>query len=142
MDELALLKLDLVGLARDAAEKFPSELSGGMVKRAALARALSLDPEILFLDEPTSGLDPIGAADFDDLIATLQKTLGLTVFMVTHDLDSLYSICDRIAALADGKVVAAGTVQDLLASQHPWVRTYFHGKRSRAVAVAAAGHPS
>ena len=142
MDELALLKLDLVGLARDAAEKFPSELSGGMVKRAALARALSLDPEILFLDEPTSGLDPIGAADFDDLIATLQKTLGLTVFMVTHDLDSLYSICDRIAALADGKVVAAGTVQDLLASQHPWVRTYFHGKRSRAVAVAATGHPS
>ena len=142
MDELAMLKLDLVGLARDAAEKFPSELSGGMVKRAALARALSLDPEILFLDEPTSGLDPIGAADFDDLIATLQKTLGLTVFMVTHDLDSLYSICDRIAALADGKVVAAGTVQDLLASQHPWVRTYFHGKRSRAVAVAATGHPS
>ncbi|MBX9757964.1 MAG: ABC transporter ATP-binding protein [Beijerinckiaceae bacterium] len=141
MDELAMLKLDLVGLARDAAEKFPSELSGGMVKRAALARALSLDPEILFLDEPTSGLDPIGAADFDDLISTLQKTLGLTVFMVTHDLDSLYSICDRIAALADGKVVAAGTVQDLLASQHPWVRSYFHGKRSRA-AVAAAGHTS
>jgi phospholipid/cholesterol/gamma-HCH transport system ATP-binding protein len=132
MDELAMLKLDLVGLARDAAEKFPSELSGGMVKRAALARALSLDPEILFLDEPTSGLDPIGAADFDDLIATLQKTLGLTVFMVTHDLDSLYSICDRIAALAGGKVVAAGTIHDMLASEHPWVRSYFHGKRSRA----------
>lgn len=137
MDELAMLKLDLVGLARDAAEKFPSELSGGMVKRAALARALSLDPEILFLDEPTSGLDPIGAADFDDLIATLQKTLGLTVFMVTHDLDSLYSICDRIAALAGGKVVAAGTVEDLLASQHPWVRSYFHGKRSRAARTGA-----
>lgn len=137
MDELAMLKLDLVGLARDAAEKFPSELSGGMVKRAALARALALDPEILFLDEPTSGLDPIGAADFDDLIATLQKTLGLTVFMVTHDLDSLYSICDRIAALAQGKVVAAGDIHDMLASDHPWVRSYFHGKRSRAALTGA-----
>jgi phospholipid/cholesterol/gamma-HCH transport system ATP-binding protein len=137
MDELAMLKLDLVGLARDAADKFPSELSGGMVKRAALARALSLDPEILFLDEPTSGLDPIGAADFDDLIATLQKTLGLTVYMVTHDLDSLYSICDRIAALADGKVVAAGTIEDMLASSHPWVRSYFQGKRSRAAQTGA-----
>lgn len=141
MDELAMLKLDLVGLARDAAEKFPSELSGGMIKRAALARALSLDPEILFLDEPTSGLDPIGAADFDELIATLQKTLGLTVFMVTHDLDSLYSICDRIAALAEGKVVAAGTVEDMLACPHPWVRSYFHGKRSRAVVAPAAREP-
>ncbi len=141
MDELSMLKLDLVGLARDAAEKFPSELSGGMVKRAALARALSLDPEILFLDEPTSGLDPIGAADFDDLIATLQKTLGLTVFMVTHDLDSLYSICDRIAALADGKVVVAGTIHDMLASQHPWVRSYFHGKRSRAAMTGAKQQP-
>jgi phospholipid/cholesterol/gamma-HCH transport system ATP-binding protein len=141
MDELSMLKLDLVGLARDAAEKFPSELSGGMVKRAALARALSLDPEILFLDEPTSGLDPIGAADFDDLLATLQKTLGLTVFMVTHDLDSLYSICDRIAALADGKVVAAGTIHDMLASPHPWVRSYFHGKRSRAVMTGAKQQP-
>jgi phospholipid/cholesterol/gamma-HCH transport system ATP-binding protein len=103
MDDLARLKIAMVGLRPDAAEKFPSELSGGMIKRAALARALALDPEILFLDEPTSGLDPIGAAEFDELIATLQKTLGLTVFMVTHDLDSLYSICDRIAALADGK---------------------------------------
>lgn len=141
MDELAMLKLDLVGLARDAAEKFPSELSGGMVKRAALARALALDPEILFLDEPTSGLDPIGAADFDDLISTLQKTLGLTVFMVTHDLDSLYSICDRIAALADGKVVVAGTIHDMLASEHPWVRSYFHGKRSRAAQTGAKQQP-
>ncbi len=131
MDELALLKIEMVGLARDAANKFPSELSGGMIKRAALARALSLDPEILFLDEPTSGLDPIGAAEFDDLIATLQKTLGLTVFMVTHDLDSLYSICDRIAALADKKVIAAGPIDDLLASDHPWLRAYFHGKRAR-----------
>ena len=101
MDELAMLKIEMVGLPADAANKFPSELSGGMIKRAALARSLALDPELLFLDEPTAGLDPIGAAEFDDLISTLQKTLGLTVFMVTHDLDSLYSVCDRIAALAD-----------------------------------------
>jgi len=136
MDELAMLKLDMVGLPRDAAMKYPSELSGGMIKRAALARALALDPEILFLDEPTSGLDPIGAADFDDLIRTLQRTLGLTVYMVTHDLDSLYSICDRIAALADKKIIAAGTMQDMLASQHPWVRSYFHGTRSRAAMMS------
>jgi len=100
-----------------------------MVKRAALARALALDPELLFLDEPTSGLDPIGAADFDELIATLQKTLGLTVFMVTHDLDSLYSICDRIAALAGGKVIGSGSIEDMLASEQPWLRAYFHGTR-------------
>ena len=131
MDELAMLKIALVGLRPDAADKFPSELSGGMIKRAALARALALDPELVFLDEPTSGLDPIGAAEFDDLIATLQKTLGLTVFMVTHDLDSLYSICDRVAALADGKVIAVGPVQQLLESDHPWLRAYFHGKRGR-----------
>jgi phospholipid/cholesterol/gamma-HCH transport system ATP-binding protein len=130
MDELALLKIEMVGLNADAAEKFPSELSGGMIKRAALARALALDPEILFLDEPTSGLDPIGAAEFDQLIGTLQKTLGLTVFMVTHDLDSLYSICDRIAALADRKVIAAGTVQEILREDHPWLRAYFHGERA------------
>ncbi|PPQ32620.1 ABC transporter ATP-binding protein [Rhodoblastus sphagnicola] len=133
MDELAGLKLKLVGLPPDAADKFPSQLSGGMVKRAALARALALDPELLFLDEPTSGLDPIGAADFDDLIATLRKTLGLTVFMVTHDLDSLYSICDTIAALADGKVIAHGPLEAMLASDHPWLRAYFHGKRARAI---------
>ncbi|BDV33108.1 ABC transporter ATP-binding protein [Methylocystis iwaonis] len=129
MDELAMLKLDLVGLKPDAADKFPSELSGGMVKRAALARALALDPELVFLDEPTSGLDPIGAAEFDELIGTLQKTLGLTVFMVTHDLDSLYAICDRVAALADGKVIAAGPLDTLLESDHPWLRAYFHGAR-------------
>lgn len=129
MDELAMLKIELVGLKADAADKFPSELSGGMVKRAALARALALDPELVFLDEPTSGLDPIGAADFDELIGTLQKTLGLTVFMVTHDLDSLYSICDRVAALADGKVIAAGPLQSLLVSPHPWLQAYFHGVR-------------
>jgi phospholipid/cholesterol/gamma-HCH transport system ATP-binding protein len=134
MDELALLKIELVGLPRDAADKFPSELSGGMIKRAALARALALDPELVFLDEPTSGLDPIGAAEFDELIETLQRTLGLTVFMVTHDLDSLYAICDRIAALADGKVIAAGPMETMLASEHPWLRAYFHGKRARAVA--------
>ncbi len=133
MDELAQLKLKLVGLPPDAADKFPSELSGGMVKRAALARALALDPELLFLDEPTSGLDPIGAAEFDDLISTLQKTLGLSVFMVTHDLNSLYSICDTIAALADGKVIASGPLSTMLASDHPWLRAYFHGKRARAI---------
>src|SRR5918993_1302092 len=103
LDELAMLKIEMVGLKPDAADKLPSELSGGMIKRAALARALALDPEILFLDEPTSGLDPIGAGEFDDLIATLQRTLGLTVFMVTHDLDSLHTVCDRIAALGGGR---------------------------------------
>jgi len=139
MDELAMLKLDLVGLKPDAADKFPSELSGGMVKRAALARALALDPELVFLDEPTSGLDPIGAAEFDELIATLQKTLGLTVFMVTHDLDSLYSICDRVAALAEGKVIAAGTMETLLASDHPWLRSYFHGVRGSRLVAAFDG---
>jgi phospholipid/cholesterol/gamma-HCH transport system ATP-binding protein len=132
MDELAMLKIRMVGLNPDAADKYPSELSGGMIKRAALARALALDPEIVFLDEPTSGLDPIGAAEFDELIRTLQKTLGLTVYMVTHDLDSLYSICDRIAALADRKIVAAGTLQDILNVSHPWVQSYFHGSRARA----------
>lgn len=130
-DELAMLKIELVGLSLDAADKFPAELSGGMIKRAAMARALALDPELVFLDEPTSGLDPIGAAEFDELIATLQKTLGLTVFMVTHDLDSLYSICDRIAALADEKVIATGPIDAMLASDHPWLRAYFHGKRAR-----------
>jgi len=138
-EELAMLKLELVGLDLDAANKHPSELSGGMTKRAALARALALDPELVFLDEPTSGLDPIGAAEFDELIATLQRTLGLTVFMVTHDLDSLYSICDRIAALADGKVVAEGPVSTMLASPHPWVHAYFHGKRARLAGSALAG---
>jgi phospholipid/cholesterol/gamma-HCH transport system ATP-binding protein len=129
MDELAMLKIEMVGLSPDAADKFPSELSGGMVKRAALARALALDPELVFFDEPTSGLDPIGAAEFDELIATLQETLGLTVFMVTHDLDSLYAICDRVAALAEGKVIAVGSMETLLASDHPWLRAYFHGVR-------------
>lgn len=132
MDDLAMLKLQMVGLSGEAGDKYPSELSGGMIKRAALARALALDPDILFLDEPTSGLDPIGAADFDDLIRTLQRTLGLTVFMVTHDLDSLASACDRIAALADKKVVAVGSLADMLVCQHPWVKSYFQGERSLA----------
>jgi phospholipid/cholesterol/gamma-HCH transport system ATP-binding protein len=131
LDELALLKLEMVGLPRDAANKFPSELSGGMIKRAALARALALDPEIVFLDEPTSGLDPIGAGDFDDLIATLQQTLGLTVFMVTHDLDSLANVCDRIAALGEGHVLATGSIEALRSHEHPWLQAYFHGDRGR-----------
>ena len=142
MDDLVMQKLRLVGLPADASEKFPSELSGGMVKRAALARSLALDPELLFLDEPTSGLDPIGAADFDELIATLRKTLGLTVFMVTHDLDSLYSICDTIAALADGKVIAVGPLSTMLASDHPWLRAYFHGKRARSIVAPELSNPS
>jgi phospholipid/cholesterol/gamma-HCH transport system ATP-binding protein len=140
-DELAMLKIELAGLSPDAANKFPSELSGGMTKRAALARALALDPELLFLDEPTSGLDPIGAAEFDELIATLQRTLGLTVFMVTHDLDSLYAICDRIIALADRKIIASGPVSLMLASEHPWLRAYFHGKRARRIETALAAPP-
>ena len=136
-EELAMLKLALVGLPPDAADKFPSELSGGMVKRAALARALALDPEVLFLDEPTSGLDPIGAGDFDDLIGTLQGTLGLTVFMVTHDLDSLYAICDRVAVLGQGRVIAIGPISELLDSLDPWIKSYFHGKRGSGREAAA-----
>jgi phospholipid/cholesterol/gamma-HCH transport system ATP-binding protein len=131
MDELALAKLEMVGLDASVLDKYPSELSGGMTKRVALARALALDPEIVFLDEPTSGLDPIGAGDFDALIATLQRTLGLTVFMVTHDLDSLHTVCDRIAVLAEGRIIAQGDMAAMLASEHPWLRAYFHGKRAR-----------
>ncbi len=135
LDELANVKLEMVGLNRRDGDKFPSELSGGMTKRAALARALALDPELVFLDEPTSGLDPISAGDFDTLIRTLQQTLGLTVFMVTHDLDSLNSVCDRIAVLADGKMVAEGPMAAMLACEHPWVKSYFRGKRSRAASA-------
>jgi len=133
MEELARVKIDLVGLPQDAATKLPAQLSGGMIKRAALARALALDPELVFLDEPTSGLDPIGAADFDELIATLRDTLGLTVYMVTHDLDSLFSVCDRIAVLADKKVLVEGDLSAMLASRHEWVQSYFHGKRARQI---------
>ncbi len=131
--EMAINKLEMVGLSADDGVKLPSELSGGMTKRVALARALALDPEFLFLDEPTSGLDPISAGEFDELIRTLQKTLGLSVFMITHDLESLYAICDRIAVLADGKVVTTGTLEDMLASTHPWVKSYFQGKRSGGI---------
>ena len=133
IDEIALAKLEMVGLDPAAAEKFPAELSGGMIKRVALARALALDPDIVFLDEPTSGLDPIGAAAFDELIRTLQRTLGLTVFMVTHDLDSLHAVCDRIAVLVDGRVIAAGPMEAMLASEHQWLKSYFRGKRGRQV---------
>jgi len=136
MDELATAKLEMVGISPNDGNKFPAELSGGMTKRVALARALALDPEILILDEPTSGLDPIAAGDFDTLIKTLQQTLGLTVFMVTHDLDSLHTDCDRIAALADGKIVAVGPIATVLASDHPWVKSYFQGKRSRILTRA------
>lgn len=133
MDELARLKIDLVGLAPEAADKYPSELSGGMIKRAALARALALDPALVFLDEPTSGLDPVGAAEFDELIAKLRDTLGLTVYMVTHDLDSLFSVCDRIAVLGGKKVLVEGTIEDMLACDDPWVQSYFQGKRARSI---------
>jgi phospholipid/cholesterol/gamma-HCH transport system ATP-binding protein len=133
MDELAYLKLAMVGLPPDSAHKFPSQLSGGMRKRAGLARALALDPEIVFLDEPTSGLDPIGAAAFDKLIRDLQRTLGLTVYMVTHDLDSIFTICDRVAVLADHRVVRTGSPAELMSQPgHPWVQDYFCGDRARA----------
>ena len=136
LDEFANAKLEMVGLSAEDGDKFPAELSGGMTKRVGLARALALDPEIVFLDEPTSGLDPIAAGDFDTLITTLQQTLGLTVFMVTHDLHSLYGVCDRIAALAEGKIVEVGPMQALLTSEHPWVKSYFQGERGRALAHA------
>jgi phospholipid/cholesterol/gamma-HCH transport system ATP-binding protein len=138
-EELASLKIALVGLPPDAGALKPSELSGGMRKRAGLARALALDPELLFLDEPTAGLDPIGAAAFDELIRELSDSLNLTVFMITHDLDSLYAITDRVAVLADGKVVAAAPVQELETSDHPWIREYFLGPRGRAAEKAHQG---
>jgi len=136
---LAELKVSMVGLPPIACDKYPSELSGGMRKRAGLARALALDPEIVFLDEPTAGLDPIGAAAFDALIKRLQTTLGLTVFMVTHDLDSLHAICDRIAVLAEKKVFVTGTMTDMLKVDHPWVHEYFHGPRARAAGFGTEG---
>lgn len=137
LEEIAAYKVVMSGLPPDAGPKFPAELSGGMKKRAGLARALALDPELLFLDEPTAGLDPIGAAAFDELTASLQKTLGLTVFLITHDLDTLYAICDRVAVLADRRVIAVGTIDELLALDHPWIEEYFKGPRGRA-AVASA----
>jgi len=133
LDEIATAKLEMVGLKADVRKKYPAQLSGGMVKRVALARALALDPDIVFLDEPTSGLDPIGAAEFDELIRTLQRTLGLSVFMVTHDLDSLHAVCGRIAVLSEGRIIATGPIEAMLASQHPWLKSYFRGKRGRLV---------
>ncbi|MFZ5608193.1 MAG: ABC transporter ATP-binding protein [Pseudomonadota bacterium] len=138
MDEFAAYKIAMVGLPPDAGPKYPAELSGGMRKRAGLARALALDPGILFLDEPTAGLDPIGAAGFDDLILHLKRTLGLTVFLVTHDLDTLHRVCDRIAVLADKRVLVVGTMADMLAFEHPWVVDYFHGPRARAAGLDGA----
>ncbi|WP_374409041.1 ABC transporter ATP-binding protein [Pelagerythrobacter sp.] len=132
MHEIARYKVMLSGLPEEAVSKYPSELSGGMKKRAGLARALALDPELLFLDEPTAGLDPIGAAAFDKLTRELKETLGLTVFLITHDLDTLYEICDRVAVLADHKVIAVGTIPELLETDHPWIDEYFNGPRGRA----------
>lgn len=133
LDEMARVKLEMVGLKSGDHDKLPSELSGGMIKRVGLARALAMDPELVFLDEPTSGLDPISAGDFDSLIKTLQQTLGLTVFMITHDLQSLHTVCDRVGVLADGKVVASGPIEDIIQSPHPWVQAYFRGRRGAAL---------
>lgn len=138
--EIACLKLRMVGLPASAGNKYPSELSGGMRKRAGLARALALDPELLFLDEPTAGLDPIGANEFDQLIVELKEALGLTVFLVTHDLDTLHNVCDRVAVLADRRLIAVGTIDELLESEHPWIQEYFLGPRSRAAGIGNAAN--
>ncbi|HEX7783159.1 MAG TPA: ABC transporter ATP-binding protein [Sphingobium sp.] len=135
-DEIAAYKIHMTGLPAEAGPKYPSELSGGMRKRAGLARALAIDPDLLFLDEPTAGLDPIGAAAFDQQTRDLQQVLGLTVFLITHDLDTLYSICDRVAVLADKQVIAVGTIEELLALDHPWIQEYFNGPRGRAATDA------
>lgn len=137
LDEIAAYKVVMTGLGPEAGPKYPAELSGGMRKRAGLARALAMDPELLFLDEPTAGLDPIGAAAFDELTLSLQKTLGLTVFLITHDLDTLYAICDRVAVLADKEVIAIGTIDELLATDHAWIQEYFNGPRGRAAVDSA-----
>ncbi len=142
LDEIAAYKVIMAGLPANAAPKYPSELSGGMKKRAGLARALALDPQLLFLDEPTAGLDPIAADAFDQLTLNLSRTLGLTVFLITHDLDTLHAICDRVAVLADHKVIAVGTIPELLASDHPWIQHYFNGPRGRAAAEAVDRHPA
>ncbi len=141
MDEIAAFKIGLVGLPEETGDKYPSQLSGGMRKRAGLARALALDPEIVFLDEPTAGLDPIAAGDYDNLIRDLRGSLGLTVFMVTHDLDSLFAICDRVAVLVDKKL-RIGTLDQLLNDDHPWIHAYFHGPRGRAALASHVGQPA
>lgn len=137
--DIAALKISMSGLPEDAGAKYPSELSGGMAKRAGLARALALDPEIVFLDEPTAGLDPIGAAKFDELIVNLKESLGLTVFMVTHDLDTLHATCDRVAVLAEKRVIACGPLDEVRRADHPWIQEYFAGPRGRAALGAKAG---
>ena len=134
LDELAMLKVRLVGLSPEAAAKYPAQLSGGMVKRAALARALALDPRLLFLDEPTSGLDPIAAAAFDELVMGLQRELALTIVMITHDLDSIFRTCNRVGVIVDKKMVA-GTLQEIVQHPHPWIQSYFHGDRARRFGV-------
>jgi phospholipid/cholesterol/gamma-HCH transport system ATP-binding protein len=138
LNEIAAYKVVMTGLPPEAGPKFPSELSGGMKKRAGLARALALDPMLLFLDEPTAGLDPIGAAAFDELTLNLSRTLGLTVFLITHDLDSLYAICDRVAVLADNRVIAIDPIDALLKRDHPWIQEYFRGPRGRAASSTVA----
>ncbi|MBB4657766.1 ABC transporter ATP-binding protein [Parvularcula dongshanensis] len=140
--EVAAMKISLAGLPDDAGDKYPAELSGGMRKRAALARALALDPQVLFLDEPTAGLDPVGAERFDELIVSLRESLGLTVFMVTHDLDSLYHDCDRVAVLAEKRVIAIGSIDEVRRSDHPWIEEYFGGPRGRAALASQTGAPA
>lgn len=135
LDELAMLKVRMVGLPADAAAKFPSQLSGGMIKRAALARALALDPRVLFLDEPTAGLDPISAAAFDELLMSLQRQLGLTVVMITHDLDTIFRTCNRVGVIVDKRMIS-GTLQEIMANPHPWIREYFHGERAARFGAA------
>jgi phospholipid/cholesterol/gamma-HCH transport system ATP-binding protein len=139
LEEITMLRLRMVGLPADAARKLPSQLSGGMIKRAALARALALDPRLLFLDEPTAGLDPIAAAEFDELVRYLHASLKLTVVMVTHDLDSLLALCNRVAVLVDRKIVV-DTLEGIMQNPHPWIHEYFHGPRARSIAHTGAGH--
>jgi phospholipid/cholesterol/gamma-HCH transport system ATP-binding protein len=137
-NDIAALKISMAGLPAEAGAKYPAELSGGMNKRAGIARALALDPELLFLDEPTAGLDPIGAAKFDELIVNLKESLGLTVFMVTHDLDTLHATCDRVAVLAEKHVIACGPLEKVRRTDHPWIQEYFSGPRGRAALTAKA----